>query len=190
VADGTVDLECGTSTNTLSRQKLVDFSLMIWADGGTFLVRPDQPVKSLVDLSGKSIGVIEGTSTEKALRQALSDQFVNARILLVKEHLDGLNALASGAIDAYAGDQTVLAGLALAVASQTKLAMAELQFSFEPYGLALRRNDADFKLAVNRTLARLFRSKQIIEVYERWFGKLGKPTPMTIAVYVLNGLPE
>lgn len=190
VADGTVDLECGTSTNTLSRQKLVDFSLMIWADGGTFLVRPDQPVKSLADLSGKTIGVIEGTSTEKALRQALSDQFVNARILLVKEHLEGLNALASSAIDAYAGDQTVLAGLALAVASQTKLALAELQFSFEPYGLALRRNDADFKLAVNRTLARLFRSKQIIEVYERWFGKLGKPTPMTIAVYVLNGLPE
>jgi ABC-type amino acid transport substrate-binding protein len=182
VADGTVDMECGTSTNTLSRQKQVDFSLMIWADGGTFLIRPD--------LSGKAIAVIEGTTTEKALRQALSDQFVNARVLLVKQHLEGLNALANGAVDAYAGDQTVLVGLALAVASQTKFTLAELQFSFEPYGLALRRNDADFKLAVNQTLARLFRTKQIIEVYDRWFGKLGKPTPMTVALYVLNGLPE
>ena len=190
VADGTVDMECGTSTNTPSRQKQVDFSLMIWADGGTFLIRPDQPVKALSDLSGKAIAVIEGTTTERALRQALSDQFVNARVLLVKQHLEGLNALANGAVDAYAGDQTVLVGLALAVASQTKFTLAELQFSFEPYGLALRRNDADFKLAVNQTLARLFRTKQIIEVYDRWFGKLGKPTPMTVAMYVLNGLPE
>jgi ABC-type amino acid transport substrate-binding protein len=111
-------------------------------------------------------------------------------VLLVKQHLEGLNALANGAVDAYAGDQTVLVGLALAVASQTKFTLAELQFSFEPYGLALRRNDADFKLAVNQTLARLFRTKQIIEVYDRWFGKLGKPTPITVAMYVLNGLPE
>jgi glutamate/aspartate transport system substrate-binding protein len=190
VANGTVDLECGTSTITLSRQRQVDFSLMTWADGGTFLVKPDQPVKALIDLSGKKIAVLEGTTTEKALRQALSDRFVNAQVLLVKEHLEGLNALANGTVDAFAGDQTVLVGLALAVGTQIEFTLAEIQFSFEPYGLTLRRNDADFKLVVNEVLARLYRTGQIEEIYERWFGKLGKPSPAIFAVYHLNGLPE
>ena len=190
VADGTIDMECGTSTITLSRQKLVDFSLMTWADGGTFLVKPDLPVRSLTDLGGKKIAVIEGTTTEKALRQALSDRFVNAQVITVKEHLDGLNAIAKGSADAYAGDQTVLVGLAIAVQGQIQLALAEMQFSFEPYGFAVRRNDADFRLAVNTVLARLYRSGQIMEVYDRWFGKLGKPSPAIFAVYNLAGVPE
>ena len=190
VVDGTIDLECGTSTITLSRQKLVNFSLMIWADGGSFLVKPDLAVKSLADLTGKKIAVIQGTTTERALRQALADSFVKAEIVPVKEHLDGLNALAKGAADAYASDQTVLVGLALAVAGQIQLKMAEMQFSFEPYGLTLRRNDPDFKLAVDEVLARLYRSGQILNIYDRWFGKLGKPSPAIFAVYNLSGLPE
>ena len=190
VIDGTIDLECGTSTITLARQKQVEFSLMTWADGGTFLVRPDEPVKLLSDLAGKKIAVIEGTTTETALRDALAQRYVNAQVLLVKEHLDGLNAVANRSADAYAGDQTVLIALALAVEGQLKLALAEGQFSFEPYGFAMRRNDADFKLAVNTIVARLYRSTQIMEIYDRWFGKIGKPSPGILAVYMLNGVPE
>lgn len=190
VADGTIDLECGTSTITLSRQKRVNFSLMTWADGGSFLVKPDFPVKSLADLAGKKIAVIENTTTDRALRQALADRLVNAEVLPVKEHIDGLNAVASGKADAYASDQTVLVGLAIAVAQQVRLNLAEMQFSFEPYGLTLRRNDPDFKLAVDEVLARLYRSGQILEIYDRWFGKLGKPSPAIFAVYNLSGLPE
>jgi len=190
VADGTIDLECGTSTITLSRQKQVNFSLMTWADGGSFLVKPDFAVKSLSDLTGKKIAVIAGTTTERALRQALANQLVNAEVMQVKEHIDGLNAVASGAADAYASDQTVLAGLAIAVSGQILLNLAEMQFSFEPYGLTLRRNDPDFKLAVDEVLARLYRTGQILDTYDRWFGKLGKPSPAIFAVYNLNGLPE
>lgn len=190
VADGTIDLECGTSTITLSRQKQVNFSLMTWADGGSFLVKPDLPVKALSDLSGRKIAVIAGTTTERALRQAFADRFVNAELVQVKEHIDGLNAVARGAVDAYASDQTVLVGLAIAVAGQLRLNLAEMQFSFEPYGLALRRNDPDFKLAVDEVLARLYRTGQILDTYDRWFGKLGKPSPAIFAVYNLNGLPE
>ena len=190
VVDGTIDLECGTSTITLSRQKQVNFSLMTWADGGSFLVKPDVPVRALADLAGKKIAVIQGTTTERALRQALNDRLVNAEVLPVKEHLDGLNAVAKGTVDAYASDQTVLVGLAIAVSGQIQLKMAEMQFSFEPYGLTLRRNDPDFKLAVDEVLARLYRSGQILEIYDRWFGKLGKPSPAIFAVYNLAGLPE
>jgi glutamate/aspartate transport system substrate-binding protein len=190
VADGTIDLECGTSTITLSRQKQVNFSLMTWADGGSFLVKPDFSVRALADLTGKKIAVIQGTTTDRALRQALKDRLVNAEVVPVKEHLDGLNAVAKGAADAYASDQTVLVGLAIAVSGQIQLKMAEMQFSFEPYGLTLRRNDPDFKLAVDEVLARLYRSGQILEIYDRWFGKLGKPSPAIFAVYNLAGLPE
>ena len=190
VADGTIDLECGTSTITLSRQKQVNFSLMTWANGGSFLVKPDFSVRALADLTGKKIAVIQSTTTDRALRQALKDRLVNAEVVPVKEHLDGLNAVAKGAADAYASDQTVLVGLAIAVSGQIQLKMAEMQFSFEPYGLTLRRNDPDFKLAVDEVLARLYRSGQILDIYDRWFGKLGKPSPAIFAVYNLAGLPE
>ncbi|HTS52505.1 MAG TPA: amino acid ABC transporter substrate-binding protein [Burkholderiales bacterium] len=190
VADGTIDLECGTSTNTVGRQKKVDFSLMTWVDGGSFLVKADNPAKRLSDLAGKKIAVMGGTTTEKALRAALSKAYIGAEVVPVKEHLDGLNALDRGTADAYASDRTILVGLALAVGNQMPVALAEEQFSYEPYGLVLRRNDADFKQAVNRVLAELFRTAAVIEIYDRWFGKLGKPSGLLVAMYALNGLPE
>ena len=190
VIDGTIDLECGTSTNTIARQKTVDFSLMTWVDGASFLVKADQPARRLADLSGKKIAVMAGTTTEKALRDALSKASLSAQIVPVKEHLDGLNALDRGTADAYASDRTVLVGLALAIGNQMPVALAEEQFSYEPYGLVLRRNDADFKQAVNRVLAQLYRTAAVIEIYDRWFGKLGKPSALLVAMYALNGLPE
>jgi len=190
VADGTIDLECGTSTNTVGRQKKVDFSLMTWVDGASFMVKADQPARRLPDLAGKKVAVMGGTTTEKALRVALTKNHIKAEIILVKEHLDGLNALDRGTADAYASDRTVLIGLALAVASQMPVALADEQFSYEPYGLTLRRNDADFKQAVNQALAALYRNMGVLEVYERWFGKLGKPSPLLLAMYALNGLPD
>ena len=190
VMDGTIDLECGTSTNTVGRQKKVDFSLMTWVDGASFMVRADHPARRLPELAGKKIAVMGATTTEKALRAALVKNHIDAELIVVKEHLDGLNALDRGTADAYASDRTVLVGLALAVASQMPVALADEQFSYEPYGLVLRRNDADFKQAVNQALAALYRSTGVMEIYERWFGKFGKPSPLLIAMYALNGLPE
>ncbi len=190
VIDGTIDLECGTSTNTVARQKTVDFSLMIWVDGASFLVKADHPARRLADLSGKKIAVMSGTTTEQALRAALAKASLSVEIVPVKEHLDGLNALDRGTADAYASDRTVLVGLALAIGNQMPVALAEEQFSYEPYGLVLRRNDADFKQAVNRVLAQLYRTAAVIEIYDRWFGKLGKPSGLLVAMYALNGLPE
>jgi ABC-type amino acid transport substrate-binding protein len=190
VIDGTIDLECGTSTNTVARQKTVDFSLMIWVDGASFLVKTSQPARRLADLAGKKIAVMAGTTTEKALRDALSKASLSVEIVTVNEHLDGLNALDRGTADAYASDRTVLVGLALAIGNQMPVALAEEQFSYEPYGLVLRRNDADFKQAVNRVLAQLYRTAAVIEIYDRWFGKLGKPSGLLVAMYALNGLPE
>ena len=190
VTNGTIDLECGISTITVSRKKIVDFSLMTWLDGGNFMVRDGQPRGGLDDLAGKRIAVIVGTTTETALQDALKRNSINADIVLVKEHLQGLEAVDQGKADAYAADQTVLIGLALAVRDQLQLKLSEQNFSYEPYALTMRRNDADFKQAVNQVLARLYRTGQIVATYDRWFGKLGKPSPLLTAMFAINGIPE
>jgi len=190
IADGSIDLECGISTITLSRQKQVDFSLMTWVDGGSFLVKANRPHGGIGDLAGKKIAVIAGTTTEGALRDALKRDFIEADLILVKEHLEGLKALDKGQADAYASDQTVLIGLALAVRETLALNLSDRNYSYEPYGLTLRRNDADFKQAVNQALARLYRTGQVAAIYDRWFGKLGKPSSMLSAMFNINSLPE
>ena len=190
VSSNAIDLECGTSTNSLSRQKQVDFSLMTWVDGGNFIVKAGQPSHGLADLAGKKVAVVAGTTTEAALREALKKGYVNAEVITVSKHLEGLDALNKGEVDAYASDQTILIGLALAVRDQMQVKLSDQNFSYEPYGLVLRRDDSDFKQAVNSVLARLYRSGQIVEVYKRWFGGLGEPSPMLIAMFAMNGIPE
>ena len=96
VTSGKIDLECGTTTNTLSRQEKVDFSLPIWVDGATFVVKADSPIKTHADLGGKKIAVMEGTTTERALKRALANSYVNAEVVLVKSHIEGLELVHQG----------------------------------------------------------------------------------------------
>lgn len=187
---GTIDLECATSTNTISRQKIVDFSLMTWVDGGNFLTRGPAPAKGVADLNGKKVGVVKDTTTDKALRDAIARAAVRVEVVPAPSHFDGMRMLADGSIDAYAADQTVLIGLAVAAGDKLVVRLAENGFSYEPYGFSLRRNDADFKQAVNRVLAQLYRTGEIGPIYERWFGRLGKPGNLLAAMYTLNALPE
>ena len=190
IKTGAIDLECGITTNTLSRQKEVDFSLMTWVDGANFLVRDSSPYKSLSDLAGKKIAVIPNTTTVGALKQALDKGYINAEIVLVQSHEEGLEGINKGTVDAYASDQTVLIGLAVAVSQSIKLRLGDKNLSYEPYGLMLRKNDQDFRQAVNAVLARLYRSGQIAQIYDRWFGKLGKPSQILAVMFLLNALPE
>lgn len=187
---GKVDLECATSTNTISRQKIVDFSLMTWVDGGNFMTVGTTMAKGVADLAGKKVGVVKDTTTDKALRDAIARAAVRVEVINAPSHFDGMRMLADGRIDAYAADQTVLIGLAVAAGDKFPVRIAEHGFSYEPYGFSMRRDDADFKQAVNRVLAQLYRTGEIGQIYERWFGQIGKPGPMLAAMYTLNALPE
>jgi len=190
VANGSIDLECGTTTNTLSRQEQVDFSHIIFVDGGSLLVSTASNINSLSDVAGKRVAVIPGTTTEKVVAEALQKANVEAELIRVREHSDGIAALESGAADAYASDRVILIGLALTSKDPTRLALAEQYLSYEPYGLMLRRGDTDFRLAVNRVLSRLYRSGQIYPIYERWFGAVDRASPLLQTMYLLHGLPE
>ena len=190
VVNGTIDLECGSTTSSLSRQEQVDFSNMTFVDGGSLLVKTTSNFATLQDLGGKKIGIIPGTTTEAAMRTVLQKTSVTAEIVPVTDHLGGLAALESGSIDAYASDRVILIGLAATAKDPAQFAIGDHYLSYEPYGFMMRRGDAPFRLAVNRVLSSLYRSGEIMQIYNRWFGKLGRPGSVLIAMYALYALPE
>jgi ABC-type amino acid transport substrate-binding protein len=190
VASGKVDIECGTSTASLSRQERVDFSLMTFVDGGGLLTKKDFNLRSVADLTDKKIAVIPGTTTETALAKALKEEFISVQTVQVKNHVEGLAALEKGTADAFASDRGILIGLVVTSKDPNLFALPPVLFSYEPYGFMVRRNDAAFRLAVNRALAELYRSGDVAAVYDRWFGAFGKPSQAIQAMYLLNGLPE
>ncbi|MGZ5035702.1 MAG: amino acid ABC transporter substrate-binding protein [Usitatibacter sp.] len=190
VVDGKVDLECSTTTASLSRQERVDFSLMTFVDGAGLLTLADRTVRSTAELAGKRLAVIPDTTTERVVAEGLKSQGVTATTVPVKDHAQGLAALEEGRADAFVSDRSILAALALTSKDPKRFALSRTAFSYEPYGLMMRRNDAAFRLVVNRALADLYRSGAILRIYERWFGALGAPGEALQAMYLLNALPE
>jgi glutamate/aspartate transport system substrate-binding protein len=190
VASGKINIECGTTTASLSRQERVDFSLMTFVDGGGLLTKKDLTLRSVADLADKRIAIIPGTTTETAFAKFLKEEFVTVKLVPVKNHLEGLMAVQNGSADAFASDRGILIGLAVTSKDPSVFALPAILFSYEPYGFMVPRNDAAFRLAVNRALASLYRSGEILTIYERWFGAFGKPSQAIQAMYMLNGLPE
>ena len=191
VRTGKVDLECSTTTWTLSRQQLVDFSLMTFVDGGSLLVKSDAEFGKLADLDGKRIAVIKGTTTERALRDALTRRTAKAELVSIKTRDEGLTLLREGQVDALASDRTALIGVVvMSGRGGGQFKLLDQDFSIEQYALMLRRNDADFRLAVNRVLARVYRSGEIEKIYGRWLGPLGPPSMLLSATYFIQNLAE
>lgn len=191
VEQGKVDIECGTTTTSLSRYEKVDFSMMTFVDGATLLTLVNSPLRTLSDLSGKKIAVITGTTTEKALAKYLKDEFVTGvQLVPVKDHNEGRAALENGMVEAFASDQAILIALALTSRDPKRFALADGLFSYEPYAFMLRRNDSAFRLAVNRALAALYRTGEVLPIYDGWFGALGKVSDPIEIMYQINGLPE
>lgn len=190
VASGRVDIECSTTTWTLSRAEQVDFSLITFVDGGSMLVRADSEARRLADLGGRRIAVITGTTTEKVLRASLEQRGIKAEIVTVQTRDAGLQLLDQGKVQGFASDRIVLVGVVLTGASKSSFRLLDEDYSVEPYALGLPRGDADFRLAVNRTLARIYRNGEIDTLYGQWLGKLGPPSLLLSAAYFIQGLAE
>jgi len=190
VARGLVDLECGTTTISLSRMETVDFSLPIYVDGGAVLVRTRSKLVKLADLKGRRVAVIPGTTTEQALTRTLTAIGAPAVVVPVGSLADGLAQLARGTVDGMAGDRIVLTVQRARTPSLRDSDFLPSDISYEPYGLMMRRDDPDFRLAVNRALAELYRSGGIDPIFQRWFGALGRPGPMLHAMFYLATVPQ
>ncbi len=194
VVNGDIDIECGTTTVTLGRQELVDFTLMTFVTGGTILSMAENRVATMADLAGRRVAVIGGTTSATALQAHLSDNLIDAQVVMVADRSEGMAQLASGDVDGFASDQIVLVGEAMqAIATDSNLSysFADELFSFEPYAMMVKRNDADFRLVANRAIAQLFRGGQYAQLYQQWVGSVGiAPSPMLLAMYQVQTLSE
>jgi ABC-type amino acid transport substrate-binding protein len=190
VVSGKVDAVCGTTTITLSRMKTVDFSLPIYVDGGSVLVRAKSKLARLVDLKGKRIAVISGTTTEEELVRGLNALGAPGVLVPVKNGAEGMAMLTKGTVDAYAADRVVLAYLKMRAPDPKAFTFVTGDFSLEPFALPMRRDDPDFRLAVNRALAGIYRTGDIDGIFQRWLGGLGIPGPLLNSMFYLNALPE
>jgi ABC-type amino acid transport substrate-binding protein len=189
VASGRADAECGTTTITLSRMERVDFSVPIFVDGAALLVRAKSPVQRVADLKDRRVAVIAGTTTERALRAALDVAGTTATIVAVGKPEEGAAAVHDGRADAFAGDRLVITQL-LSRYDENALAILPDDFSFEPYGIVVRRDDPEFRLAVNRALVGIYKRGDIDAIFQRWLAPLGKPSALLNAMFYLNSLPE
>lgn len=190
VAKGEVDLECGTTTISLSRMASVDFSVPIYVDGGAVLARDASKLTRLADLKGKRVAVIPGTTTEQALARTLSALGAPAIAVPIASYQEGLGLLANGRVDGLAGDRIVLTTLRQRSPGGRNTDFLPSDLSYEPYALVMRRDDPDFRLAVNRALVELYRSGGIDPIFQRHFASLGRPGPMLHAMFYLNTVPQ
>ncbi|MDM0073720.1 amino acid ABC transporter substrate-binding protein [Variovorax sp. J2P1-59] len=188
VSDGSVDLECGSTTRTLGREKQVDFSNAIWVEGASFVSLASSPIARAPDLNGKRVGVIPGTTTEQVLK-GLPSRGVVPVFVTVQTHTDGIAAVRDGRADAYATDRLILVGEVTGGPAGATLRLSDDYLSMETYSLMMRR-DQDMRLAVNRALAETYRSGEITRVFRQSFPPGTVPSPLIEAVYVLNALPE
>ena len=190
VAKGRADLECANTTQTQSRLANVDFSNLIFIDGGGLLVKAGSPINQLTDLAGKRVAVLKGTTTETRLNDLLRLRQLSATVVTVADANAGLAMLEEDKVDAYAGDKVKLVGLAVQAKEPAKLALVAEDLSIEPYAMALPRNDSAFRLEVNKALTQVYIGGDIEQIFAQWLGKLGRPTGLLAAMFLLNSIPN
>ncbi len=192
MVNGTVNMECGSTTNTIGRQAQVDFSAVYFTTATRVLSRKSGKFKEIEDFKGKSIGLSVGSTNERVVKALIdAGKVTDVRILNLKDHAEALVALETDRIDGYASDDIVLYGLISKSRIKDELEVVGRNLSYEPYGVMLPRDDSAFRLVVNKTLADLFRSGEIDKIYAKWFDPLGVPVnPLLKAAFELQALPE
>ena len=204
VADGRIDILCGASTVTLARRELVSFSIPTFQTGISPLIRADAPaflrdvlarrkptlpprIALVQAFADRKFGVRSNTTAETWLQKSIKTLASNAELVTVDSHDEGLRQVLDGDLDAYFADRAILLGLALASDRVNDLVVGERLYSHEPYGLALAKGDEEFRLLVDRSLSRLYRTLAITQIFARYFGT---PGPGILALYQMQALPE
>ena len=170
-----VDLIAETMTDTQSRRDSVDFSLTYFATGAQFLVKKGSPVKGIQSIAGKRIAAQQGSTNARIIRERVP----NAKLLEFPDQPAAFQALAQGQVQAYTNDGIQLAGLKAKAPKPDDWLVVGDFYSYEPYGMAMRKNDSDFRQAVNIGLMEAIESGKYFEIYDKWFGPKGEvPYPL------------
>jgi ABC-type amino acid transport substrate-binding protein len=169
IVDGAVDLECGSTTNNLERRKMVDFSPLIFVSGTKVMVPLATLWRDFRDLKGRTVAVTRGTTNAQALK-ALDQRFkLGVTLVESPDHEDSYRLLADGKVDAFATDDVLLYGLIAQNRAQDKFKVAGEFLSYDPYGIAFRRDEPDLHAAVERAVRNLVVQRDIGAIYAKWF---------------------
>jgi glutamate/aspartate transport system substrate-binding protein len=169
VVSGQVDLECGSTTNNVERQKQVAFSPTFFVSGTKLLVKKGSPIKSFRDLGGKRVVVTAGTTNEKAMRELAARFRIDMAIETAPDHAASFARLTAGQVDAFATDDVLLYGLVAQAKLRGEYVVTGEFLSYDPYGIMYRKGDPQLAQLVNDTFHLLAEDREIERRYERWF---------------------
>ena len=191
MANGTIDLECGSTTNNLTRQEQVEYLPITFITGTKILTRKDSGISSIDDLNGKSIALAQGTTNERVIKAEVEKRGLDVKILPVRDHAEGMLTLETDRVDAYSTDHILLFGLIAKSRTPEAYAVVGDFLSYDPYALMVPRNEGDFELVGKRALAEVFGSGEINTLYDKWFGPLGvEQTDLLKAAFRIQALPK
>lgn len=183
VTGGTVDLECGQTTNNAERRKSVAFSPIIFVSGTKLLVRRPVKIRSYRDLRNATVVAVEGTTNEAAIRAIEHKERLGIKVVPVRDNDQALQALQTRKADAWAGDDVVLYASAAEAKTGAELAVVGDFISYDPYGIMYRRDDPQLEALVQRTFEQLAESRELARIYEQWFlRKLPSGTTLHVAM--------
>ncbi len=192
IENGDIDIECGTTTVTLSRRERVDFTLMTFITGSAVLSRKGNPIDTVEDVSGATIAVLGGTTTEAVMRRVIEANEFKVKLKLIESHEEGMELLNARKVDGYASDRAMLIGHVFQDENASnEYSLTRTAFSFEPYAMMIPRGDTEFRLVADKALASLFRTAKIRRLYHQWFGRYGEHlTPIVEAMYQFQAVGE
>ncbi len=191
IESGSIDILCGATTKTLGRSERVDFTQLTFVTGASLLSLDATKVPDIMSLKGKRVAVVGNTTTIEVLERVLKARLVDAEVVTVSSATEGIAALNKGEVAAFSSDQVVLIGLAVTRQDQQNYYLAKELFSYEPFALAVKRDDASFRFVADRALSQLNRSKQITAIYRKWFGQFSPEIPLLLkALYKIHTTPE
>jgi glutamate/aspartate transport system substrate-binding protein len=167
--NGTIDLECGSTTNNAERAKQVAFSVNYFYSGTRFLVKASSGIKTADDLKGKKVVSTSGTTNFGLLRKLNADRNLGFELMLTKEHAEAASLLFQGRADAFGMDDILLFGARANAANPSEWAVVGDVMQVDPYAIMLRRDDPEFKKLVDDTLAGLMKSGEFDALYRKWF---------------------
>ncbi|AFJ84945.1 MULTISPECIES: glutamate/aspartate ABC transporter substrate-binding protein [Burkholderia] len=169
VQNGTVDIECGSTTNNLERQQQAAFSDTIFVIGTRLMTKKDSGVKDFADLKGKTVVTTAGTTSERLLRKMNNDKQLGMSIISAKDHGDSFNTLESGRAVAFMMDDALLAGERAKAKQPGEWVIVGTPQSEEAYGCMMRKGDADFKKVVDEAISQVEKSGEAAKIYAKWF---------------------
>jgi ABC-type amino acid transport substrate-binding protein len=169
VQNGTVDIECGSTTNNSDRAKQVAFSTNYFYTGTRFLVKASSGIKSLADLKGKKVVSTAGTTNYQVLRAANQRQDIGFELTTAKDHAESALLVEGGRADAFGMDDILLYGLRAAAANPASLAVVGEPLQVEPYAIMIRKDDPAFKKLVDDTVGGMMKSGEFEALYRKWF---------------------